>query len=64
MLVYSSDDRIGTIGGGVLEGTVIRDAVQMMEKGEKRKIIHSGVDGNDSGMVCCRDAEVLLERVE
>lgn len=64
MLVYSSDDRIGTIGGGVLEGTVIREAVQMMEKGEKRKIIHSGVDGNDSGMVCCRDAEVLLERVE
>ena len=64
MLVYSSDNRIGTIGGGVLEGTVIREAVQMMEKGEKRKIIHSGVDGNDSGMVCCRDAEVLLERVE
>ena len=64
MLVYSSDDRIDTIGGGVLEGTVIREAVQMMEKGEKRKIIHSGVDGNDSGMVCCRNAEVLLERVE
>lgn len=64
MLVYSSDDRIGTIGGGVLEGTVIREAVQMMEKGEKRKIIHSRVDGNDSGMACCRNAEVLLERVE
>lgn len=64
MLVYSSDNRIGTIGGGVLEGTAIREAVQMMEKGEKRKIIHSGVDGNDSGMACCRNAEVLLERVE
>lgn len=64
MLVYSSDDRIGTIGGGVLEGTAIREAVKMLEEGMERKIIHSGVDGNDSGMACCRNAEVLLERVE
>lgn len=64
MLVYSSDDRIGTIGGGVLEGTAIREAVKMLEEGMERKIIHSGVDGDDSGMACCRNAEVLLERVE
>lgn len=64
MLVYSQENRIGTIGGGVLEGTAIREAVKMLEEGMERKIIHSGVDGNDSGMACCRNAEVLLERVE
>lgn len=62
MMVHSAENRIGTIGGGVLEAAAIREAVAMLADGRKRQVFQTHTDGEASGMVCCGNGVVLLER--
>lgn len=63
MMVHSAENCIGTIGGGVLEGAAIREAVAMLADGRKRHILRTHTDGEASGMACCGRGTVLLERL-
>lgn len=73
MLVLPDGRCVGTIGGGCMEGAVIRQALHMIRgsqetgyDGQDKKLCHvdmTGTDAEDEGMVCGGVVDVLLEVV-
>lgn len=66
MLVLPNGECIGTIGGGVVEESVRRKAVQMIEEDcLKNQLCYLNTTGDkeEDGMLCGGEAEVLLEMI-
>ncbi len=73
MLVLPDGRCMGTIGGGCMEGAVIRQALHMIRASQEaegdsqnKKLCHvdmTGTDAEDEGMVCGGAVDVLLEVV-
>lgn len=71
MLVLPEGRCVGTIGGGCMEGAVIREALHMIRSSQapgienrEIKLCHvdmTGADAEDEGMVCGGVVDVLLE---
>lgn len=62
MLVYPDGEIVGTVGGGEVEGRIIKEALQIMDTGESKTIPYQLVDPDrgDPG-VCGGSFEVFLE---
>lgn len=66
MIVFSEDKRVGTIGGGLLEGTAQRRAAALLESSAEWTVETIGLDDSnkvDNGLACCGFATVLMERI-
>jgi xanthine dehydrogenase accessory factor len=63
MLVRSDGSILSTIGGGSLEGKIIREAVTAMRIGKAKRLSYHLTDGENAGMVCGGDLEVFIEPV-
>lgn len=61
MLVYADGSIVGTIGGGAVELTVIREAIEAIESGESRR--WSAHLTRDLGMCCGGKMEVYVEPI-
>jgi xanthine dehydrogenase accessory factor len=63
MLVFSDGSSIGTVGGGVLEARIIRDAREAIKKGESRLVRYGLDEQKESGlpMMCGGDVEIFIE---
>ena len=63
MLVGREGLLAGTIGGGALEGTVLRTAQQCLNEKRSDALFYSlqGSDGTEGGMICGGTAPVLLQ---
>jgi xanthine dehydrogenase accessory factor len=63
MLVRPDGSIMGTIGGGAVEKTVIKDALDVIRKGRPRKIEYRLSGKGDLGMICGGDTEVFIEPI-
>jgi xanthine dehydrogenase accessory factor len=67
MLVWPDGHALGTIGGGVLEGEVIRAARQRLAAGEMapclRRVSLNAEAAADDGMACGGEVTVLIEMI-
>lgn len=66
MVVFAEDSRVGTIGGGLLEGTAQRRAAKLLEEGADWVLETIGLDDDgkvENGLACCGYATVLMERI-
>ena len=67
MLVWPDGHALGTIGGGVLEGEVIRAAQQRLAAGETapclRRVSLNDEAAADDGMACGGEVTVLIEMI-
>jgi xanthine dehydrogenase accessory factor len=64
MLVYPDGRIVGTIGGGEMEGRVVREALEAIRRGEPRLLQYELSDprGGDPG-VCGGEVEVFVEPI-
>lgn len=66
MLVYATDDKVGTVGGGSMEAIAIRKAVEMINDktiADHVETLGTAADYDESGMACAGQADMLFERV-
>lgn len=65
MLVYADGRQLGTIGGGYVEAQVCREALQVFETGKPKLLALdlSGVDPEESALVCGGSMEVYVEPI-
>lgn len=65
MLVYADGLQLGTIGGGLVEAEVCREALQVFETGKAKLLALdlSGVDPEESALVCGGSMEVYVEPI-
>ncbi len=63
MLVRPDGSIMGTIGGGAIEKTAIKDALEVIVTGKPRKIEYRLSKGGELGMLCGGDAEVFIEPI-
>jgi xanthine dehydrogenase accessory factor len=65
MLVYEDGSISGTIGGGRLEATVIKGALDTLATGEPRLVHYdlTGAEASEVGMICGGTLEVYLEPI-
>jgi len=63
MLVRADGSIMGTIGGGRIEATAIKEAVEVMKKGKPQRFYFSLKEGGELGMVCGGDVELFIEPV-
>lgn len=63
MLVRPDGSILGTVGGGAIEKTVIKDALEVIRKGRPRKIEYRLSAKGELGMICGGDTEVFIEPI-
>ena len=68
MLVWPDGRSLGTVGGGLLEGDVIRTACRRLRAGETVPVLHRASLGNagaaGDGMACGGEVAVFIEIIE
>lgn len=66
-MVTDSDGRaVGTVGGGILEASVIRESINVLndKRGRILNVVLNGNDAAASGMICGGSARVLINYVD
>jgi len=63
MLVRADGSIMGTIGGGAVEKTVIKEALEVLRRGRAKKIEYKLNASGELGMICGGDTEVFIEPV-
>jgi len=63
MLVRPDKSIIGTIGGGSIELQVIKEAIEVINKGKPKHLKYCLKEGDDLGMMCGGDVEVFIEPI-
>ena len=66
LLVDDTGQFLGSVSGGCIEGAVIRQALEVIDSGEPRKLSFGVSDEEawDVGLACGGTVEVWVERVE
>ena len=63
MLVYKDGRTLGTVGGGNIEKTVTREALEVINTGQPKKLEYKLNPKGELGMICGGDTEVFIEPV-
>ena len=63
MLVRADGSIMGTIGGGRIEAQVMKEAAEVIRKGEPQRLCFSLKEGGELGMICGGDTEVFIEPI-
>lgn len=65
MLIYSDGSIFGTVGGGSLEATVIKEALNAIKSRRTKKLRYSLNDkeAGELGMICGGETEILIEPI-
>jgi len=61
MLVFPDGSIEGTVGGGILEKSVIEEALAMMHGGAASRLLHFALTPEGVGAACGGEADVLVE---
>ena len=63
MLVKDDGSIVGTIGGGSVEGQVIKEAGEVIKLGKPKRLSYRLKAGHELGMICGGDVEVFIEPI-
>ena len=66
LVVDTSNNMIGSVSGGCIEGAVVHEALQVMQDGEPR-LISFGVSDEQAwevGLACGGEVEVFVEKLD
>lgn len=66
LVVDTSNNMIGSVSGGCIEGAVVHEALQVMQNGEPR-LISFGVSDEQAwevGLACGGEVEVFVEKLD
>lgn len=63
MLVRADGRILGTVGGGSIEASAVREAHAVIQTGKPRRLQYRLKEGEELGMICGGDVEIFIEPI-